>query len=455
MSYVLTPEQKSTPAPPQQPVQFCHVGQSFSSQSSSTQPPRPLTHSRRPAASQTEPKLEEQADASRAEVSASYPSDREPGEGIDAEHITAITTSECSQRSGQFRRSNEDGSKSRDEGIKCDTYPVDGTTDVKQSPQLSPENTHVLKSEQTVPSEDLKKENAQLRSELSDVREELQRRLEDLEAQRRAEAEARTRLKQLSRKHAGQAAERQEKDKEWRLKLENEKAETEKLKRANVALLAEIKKSKEEHDKAERTKQEEDNDASQEDRESELIEQNIQLKNQLAMVKAQLTLEREERAQDEEERIQILDKEEDVKNELSMKLAEIMADAEDLTHQRKEELAEEERLANSPLLTLHEDELNSNTELTFCVSTDQNNTLISKETDVHLDDGQMVQTEGNKPNSQEKSSSSGLQSGELDNFELVKEVEQLRRKYTKESERANKIQVKFDALQVQVSTEKL
>ncbi|XP_013861195.1 centromere protein F isoform X2 [Austrofundulus limnaeus] len=443
-------EQKSTPAPPQQPVQFCPVGQSFSSQSSSAQPPRPLAHSRRPAAAQTEQKTEERVDASRAELSASYLSDREPGEGIDAEHIIAITTSECLQRSGQFRRSNEEGSKSRDEGIKCDApvaSSVDGATDVKHSPHLSPDSTHVLKSEQTVPSVDLKKENAQLRSELSDVREELQRRLEDLEAQRRAEAEARTRLKQLSRKHAGQTAERQEKDKEWRAKLENEKAETEKLKRANAALLAEMKISKDEHDKAERATQEEDNDVSQEDRESELIEQNIQLKNQLAMVKAQLALEREERAQEEEERIRIINTEEDVKNQLSLKLAEIMADVEDLTHQRNEELAEEERLANSPLLTLHEDELNSNTKLAFTESTDQNSTLIFKETDVHLD-GQVVQIEGNKPNSQEKSSSSG---GELDNFELVKEVEQLRRKYTKESDRANKIQVKFDALQVQVT----
>lgn len=422
-------------------------------QSSSAQPPRPLTHSRRPAASQTEQKTEERVDASRAELSASYPSDREPGEGIDAEHITAITTSECLQRSGQCRRSNEDG-RSGDEGIKYDASvasSVDGATDVKLSPHLSPESTCVLKSEQTVPSEDLKKENAQLRSELCDAREELQRRLEDLEAQRRAEAEARTRLKQLSRKHAGQAAERQEKDKEWRAKLENEKAETEKLKRANAALLAEIKIIKEEHDKAERTKQEKDSDVFQEDRESELTEQNIQLKNQLAMMKAQLALEREERAQEEEERIRILNTEEDVKNELSMKLTEIMADVEDLTHQRNEELAEEERLANSPLLALHEDELNSNSKVTFCESTDQNHSLISTDTDIQLD-GQMVQVEGNKPNCQGKFSSSGLQSGERDDFELVKEVEQLRRKYTKESERANKVQVKFDALQVQVRT---
>lgn len=469
----LIPEQKSSPAPPQQAVPFCPVGQSFVSQSSSAHPPRPPAHSRRPAASQAEQKREDRVDENRPESTASYPSDREPGEGIDAEHITSMTNSEFLQRAGQFRTSNEDGSKRRDEEIKCDisddpiSSSVDGVTYAKQSPLaqsllLPPESTHVLRSEQTIPSEDLKRENAQLRTELSDVRDELQRRLEDLEAQRRAEAEARTRLKQLSRKHTSQAAEREEKDKEWRAKLENEKAETEKLKKANAALVAEIERSKEEQDKTERTKQEEDN-ISQEDRESELTEQNIQLKNQLAMVKAQLALEREERKQEEEERNQIINTDVDEKSELSMKLAEIMADVEDLTHHRNEESAEVGRLANSPLLTPHEDELNSNIisynnkplpsqeeRLAFCESTNQNNTPMSKEAIVHLG-GQTAQMEESKQNCQEKSLSSGLQSDELHSSELVKDVERLRRKCTKEMERANKNQVKFDALQIQVS----
>lgn len=383
-----------------------------------------------------------------------------------------MTNSEFLQRAGQFGKSNEEGSKSRDEEIKCDISDapissVDGVPYVKHSPLaqsllLSPESTHVLRSEQTIPSEDLKRENAQLCTELSDVRDELQRRLEDLEAQRRAEAEARTRLKQLSRKHTSQAAEREEKDKEWRAKLENEKAETEKLKKANASLMAEIGRSKEEQDKTGRTEQETDN-ISQEDRESELTEQNIQLKNQLAMVTAQLALEREERKQEEEEKNQIINTDVDEKNELSMKLAEIMADVEDLTHHRNEESAEVERLANSPLLTLHEDELNSNIisynkllpsqeeHLDFCESTNQNNAPISTETIIHLD-GQTAQMEASKQNYQEKYFSSGLQSDELHSSDLVKEVERLRRKYTKETERANKNQDKFDALQIQVST---
>ncbi|XP_017263922.1 centromere protein F isoform X2 [Kryptolebias marmoratus] len=467
-------EQKSAPAPPQQLVQFCPVGPSFSSQSSSAQSPRPPTHSRRPAASQSEQKREERVDESRTETTASYPSDREPGEGIDAEHINVITNSECLQRAELLRKSNEEGCKSRDEAIKCDipdapfTSSIDGVTDVKLSPLaqslvLSSESTHLLKSDQTVPSEDVKRENAQLRSELSDVRKELQRRLEDLEAQRRAETEARTRLKQLGRKHASQAAERGEKDKEWKAKLDNEKAEMERLKKANAALEAELRRSREERDKTERTKQEEENTKAQDDRESELIEQNIQLKNQLTMVKAQLALEREERKQEEQERNQIINTDVDVKNELSLKLAEIMADVEDLTHQRNEDLAEEEELANSPLLTLHEDELNSNIvtcdnklltsqeeHLAFCESTNQNNTLISKETMIRFDD-ETGQVDDIKQHYQERSSSSGLQSGELDSSDLVKEVERLRRKNAKESDRANKIQVKFDALQIQVT----
>ncbi len=56
----------------------------------------------------------------------------------------------------------------------------------------------------SAPLKDLKKENAELCDELRDVKYELQMRLEDLETQRRAETEARTKLKQLSRKHSTQ-----------------------------------------------------------------------------------------------------------------------------------------------------------------------------------------------------------------------------------------------------------
>uniref|UniRef100_A0A1A7XH40 Centromere protein F n=2 Tax=Iconisemion striatum TaxID=60296 RepID=A0A1A7XH40_9TELE len=443
-------EQKSLP----QPVQFCPVGQSFPSQSPSVQPPRPPAHSKRSAASQAEQKRDEM----RGEVSAIYPSDREPGEGIDAEHITVISNSECLLRAGERRKGDEE----REEALKCDvsdtsvTSSGEGATDVgpmAQKSTLPPENTNAVTSKRTVQSEDLKRENAQLRAELSDTHEELQRRLEDLEAQRRAETEARTRLKQLSRKHTSQTAEREEKDKEWREKLENEKAETEKLKRNIAALEAEMKRSREKQSKAEGTKEEEEKNQAQEDRESELIELNIQLKNQLAMVKAQLALEREERKLEEEERNQQMNTDSDENSELSMKLAEIMADVEVLKHTRGE-AAEEEKPStddNSSQMGFHDivpdKKIPSPEEdVIFCESTNQLNMLLTKEAD--LQKSQRKNTEQNKTG---KFSSSGLQRDELVTFDLVKEVEHLRRKYSEESERADQCQVKFDALQIQVT----
>jgi len=285
------------------------VAQTFSPHS-----PRPPTHSKRPAATQAD---QEGVDGRNPAISASYPSDREPGEGIDSEHITIITNSESLQRFGQTNKSNEETHKSRNEAIEIDICgtPIstsvhgDGTT--SQSLMLSAEKTP-FKSEQAIPSDDLKRENAQLRSEIRDVREELQRRLDDLETQRRAETEARTRLKQLSRKHASQAVEREEKDREVSAQLENEKAETERLRKTIAALEAEMKRGREEEEEEEEEEEKNKNKA-QDDRESEMIELNIQLKNQLAEVKAQLALEQEGWKREEEERNQIISKYSEVK----------------------------------------------------------------------------------------------------------------------------------------------
>ncbi|MEQ2216025.1 hypothetical protein XENOCAPTIV_009600, partial [Xenoophorus captivus] len=387
------------------PAQF---GPGFSSQSSFAPTSRATAHSRRPAASQPE--------QNRAEITAVYPSGREPGEGIDAEQITSnVTHSECLRKVGQRGESDKEGDNRRNTPFTT-SADFDRATAVENSPaagcrKISPENTQLPKSDQPVLSEDLKRENDLMRSELRDVREELQRRLEDLEAQRRAETEARSRLKQLSRKHSNQAAEREEKEKDLKAKLENEKAETERLKRTVAALEAEMKRSREETEKDK--KQEKENSTTQDDRESELIELNIQLKNQLAMVKAQLALEREERQREEEERNQMINA--DVNTELSLKLAEIMADVEELKHRREEDSVEDEKLstASSPLPSLQDDELNSSKvssnnsllsspeeHLLFCESTNQRNALLSTET-------------AEKASDQNKSSSLDLQRDQL------------------------------------------
>lgn len=451
-------------------------------------------------------------DKRRAEITASYPSDREPGEGIDSEHITVLisTDSECLQRGGHGRKSNEEESKSRNEAIESDSSGTnkhstfdhvlsssDARTPTNTSVDgdhcsllLSTEQTPSLGSEQAKASEDLKRENATLRSELHDAREELQKRLEDLEAQRRAETEARTRLKQLSRKRASQSVEMEEQDKEWRAQLESEKAETERLRKAMAALETEMKRGREEREKNEREEQEEEKNK---DRESEMIELNIQLKKQLADVKAQLALEREERKREEEERNQITNTDIDVKKELSMKLEELQAELEELKRSRKEDSLEDEKLsvANSPLtyLTLHDDELNSNMvrcdnkllpspeqHLLFCQSTNQRNVLVSQATADLIqekrtvidpehpplsDDGQIglvaSDLEDSRQNylggsslSDHRKALSDVKKDESAPSDLAKEVERLQKENAKETERANQYQVKLGALQSQV-----
>ncbi|XP_054890290.1 centromere protein F [Poeciliopsis prolifica] len=434
-------QEQKAPAALTQPAPFGPVGQSFSS------PSRAAAHSRRTTASQSD----QNRDGSRAEVTAACPSAREPGEGIDAEQIS-ITNSERQQKVGQREEADKDGETQRN---IADVDRATTAEDPAATGGVKIEHAQLPISEEPASSQDLKRENVGLRSELRDVREELQRRLEDLEAQRRAETEARTRLKQLSRKHSTQAAEREEREKDLKVKLENEKAETERLKRSIAALEAEMKRSREEAEK-----QEEETSTTQNDRESELIELNIQLKNQLAIVKAQLALEREERKAEEEERNQRMSTDSDVNTELSLKLAEIMADVEELKHRREEDSVEDEKLStsSSPLLSLPDDELTSNTgcsdnsllsspeeHLLFCESTNQRNALLSTETeDILCLSGQTTE----ETSDQIKLSSSDLQPPTSD---LTKVVEVLQTKCAKESERAKKYRDKFEALQIQVT----
>lgn len=504
-------EQKAAPATILQPVQFCPVGQSFSPQPSYSLQSRPSNHIKRPtSATLAEQKREEEEDVNkqRAETTASYPSDREPGEGIDSEHITdlIIPDSESLQRGGHRRKSTEEENKSRNEAIEWDSSgrnkhstfdhvlsssSVDGDA---CSMMLSPEKTPSLKSEQAKASEDLKRENASLRSELHDVREELQKRLEDLETQRRAEAESRTRLKQLSRKHAGQAVEMEQQDKEWRAQLECERAETERLRKAMAALETEMERGRGEREKTERERQEEEKNKALEDQESEMIELNIQLKKQLAGLKAQLALEREERKREDEERNQITNADIDVKKELGTKLEALQAELEELKRSKNKESLEEEKLlvANSPLtyLTLHDDVLNSNMihcdnkllsspeqHLLFCQSTNQRNMLVSQATAdliqedeivmdpeslLQLDEGQKGRVASDREDTRQnylagssledtRKALLDLQKGEPAPSEFMKEMEGLQKENAKETERANEYQVKLETLQSQVT----
>lgn len=486
-----TPDQRSAPASSSQPVHVFHGGQSFPAHSSSTHLPRAFTHREKRSATRAEQKQgDDGVPERRGETFASYPPDREPGEGIDAEHIADMRNSECSQSLGVTVEDNKEVNRSEDVAerqsgteksfLSASGMGDDGVMDsesLTQTLTLS-ETASSPKLEQAVLSEDLKRENALLRSELDDAREELQRRLEDLETQRRAESEARTRLKQMSRKHASQAAERGEKEKEWRTQLEKEKAETERLRKERTALEAEISRIKKERDESEK-----EEDTTKNDRESEMIELNIQLKTQLAEVKAQLALEREERKNEENEKNLLSC---DLNKDLSMELAELKAELEVLKHGRKTSPEEEKvPVANSPLtyLTLHDDESNSNLishdekllfspeqHRLFCRSANQLNMLLSTATADFPQQDQTLIDAHNPPLGEEDRSSQvdsdlenvnlnyekGLSSSDLQGSELLpsdhsREVKRLQSEYAKENRRANQYQVKLEALQKQVN----
>lgn len=389
-------------------------------------------------------------------MSSSYPSDREPGEGIDSEHIAALIPPDCEtlQRKAHTKNNEEKG-ESKPDTVSSFDYDAPAKISVGQDQGLlhSAEKAPAVTTDQASLFEGMKKENAALRSELRDAREELQKRLDDLESQRRAEAEARTRVKQLSRKLASQSTEKKEQDKDWRDKVEREKAEAEKLRRTITALEMEVKKGREADDGNE--SQEDKKYKALEDRESEMVELNFQLKNQLSEVKAQLALEREEKKREEEEQTQLTNTIIEEKNQLNTKLEELQAELERLKHSRNDaEVEEKLTVSSSPLLylSLHDDELNSNSlpspeqHLLFCQSTNQHNMLVSQATAPLIQDQQTAV----EPQLSPQVASDGL-STKHNSTDLENEVERLQKENVKETERANQYQLKLEALQSQVN----
>lgn len=397
-------------------------------------------------------------------MTVSYPTDREPGEGIDSEHISDLLSS----KPESLHREEPRIQSKEEEVFECDS---------SQTDRLHSEKTPPLRSKQVTASEDLQAENAALRSELRDVREELQKRLDDLEAQRRAETEARTRLKQLSRKNANQVTEKEEQYKECRTQLEKEKSEVERLKKALAVLETEMVRERQERDVK---KQEVVIDNVTQDREDEMIELNMQLKKQLSEVKSQLALEREARTQEEEE----MRKKTSTDSDLKTKLAELQAEIEQLKGSRNN-ISQEEKLsvANSPLtyLTLGEDELNSNVDVTnkpehllFCQSTNQRNMMLSQAARDYIQpEGTLIDPQyspvTDSDSERELPASSQEDTLPMNNLgkshdeqrelfdlhlerssDLVTQVQRLQKQNAIEKERANQYRIKLEALQSQV-----
>uniref|UniRef100_A0A8K9XFS9 Si:dkeyp-115e12.6 n=1 Tax=Oncorhynchus mykiss TaxID=8022 RepID=A0A8K9XFS9_ONCMY len=363
---------------PMTPVPFSPAGQSFSPVS----PPRHGRHApHTPSAQTNRPAKEERAregeERGNEERRAKYPTEREPGEGIDSEHITAFASidSEKRQRAGgrgeERKRENErkdeaesvvDGCIPGKEASTKDKNTLDTPSSLSptdQSPHLTSSagsdtdyesetlSSHSKARAQTTRAEgDLQRENRELRSELQDVKDELQRRLEDLETQRRAEAEARTRLKQLSRKHASQTKTSRETEEE------EERAEMGRLKEALAVLEIQVRTDAEDRERVEERKGRE-----RDDRESESMLLNLQLKKQLAELKTELLIEQEEREREkEEERKKLKNKGIEGTIELTVKLEELQAELEELKNRgglERKNMVDK----NTPLtyLTMHRD----------------------------------------------------------------------------------------------------
>ncbi|KAK6299181.1 hypothetical protein J4Q44_G00306910 [Coregonus suidteri] len=505
-------------AAPMAPVPFSPAGQSFALVS----PPRhgrPTPHT--PSAQTNRPAREERAreeeERGNEERRAKYPTEREPGEGIDSEHITAFgsTDSEKRQRAGE-RGSGEERKRENERKEEAESV-VDGCIPGKetstkdknalntpsslsptdQSPHLTSSassdtdyesetlSSHSKPRAQTTRAEgDLQRENRELRSELQDVKDELQRRLEDLETQRRAEAEARTRLKQLSRKHASQA--------ETTRETEEERVEMGRLKEALAELEIKVRRDAEERKERER-----------EDRESESMLLNLQLKKQLAELKTELLIEQEERERGKEERKRLKNKGTEGTIDLTVKLEELLAELEEL---KNRECLEVKNVVdkNTPLtyLTLHQD-INSNSNNNTVVpdnkllpSPDQHHLLCESTTVSQATTADLIREEGTLTKAPELSKPIGegetiveaqrsvsaselgettveaekgisssdqgetsdmektpveLQSGGLSASELAQEVERLRGESAREAGRAMHTQAKLEALQSQVT----
>ncbi|XP_010896678.2 centromere protein F [Esox lucius] len=519
-------------ATPMTLVQYSPAGQSFA----------PVTPSRLDRPTQhtflAQPRRTSRGEQAReGRGTANYPAEREPGEGIDSEHVTVFGSTDSEKTPGVGQEGRGEGGGQHERRDKEESV-VDGcifgkeastrgenTLNTQRSPSPTDRSPHTSSSassdtdyesetlsshskhskpraQVTRDAEDLQAENRELRSELQDIKKELQRRLEDLETQRTAEAEARTKLKQLSRKQADTSREREKEEKEKRRELEEGKAETGRLKEALAALEIKVRRERKER---ERSVGDAEREREREDRESESVLLNLQLKKQLAELKTELLIEREEREREKEDE-RMRNKGIEGKIDLVVQLKELQAELEELKkHGRLKGKNAEEK--NTPLtyLTLHSDiscvhdnKLLPSTDQQrhLCVPINLQDTAVSQATGttahiIHQDgtlkealaparpvcegetsgqsaldlgetvvDGekQVFPSDLGETTVDAKTEVSGesavyLQRGGLSASELAQEVERLRVESASEAGRARQTQAKLEALQSQVTSQ--
>ncbi|XP_048884337.1 centromere protein F [Brienomyrus brachyistius] len=264
------------PAPADVPVRFTPAGDSFPSSVSHHERLQRAPPSQRKKATGHDPSRDSwEVDRTDGTTKTGYPSDREPGEGIDSNDITELGSQpEEKLRDEGGKQKNEDQKTREDEAkliAERNKYDVQGSKAYmkEQNNNMERENSEEVREvrkpdcdqvqaeedkDLLIPSadrdghnqpplQDLKKQNIALNDELQEVKRELERRLEDLEAQRKAETEARSRLKQVSRKHSAQVEQLRQKAQELKgdgerlgKELEEERAESRRLKEALAAL---------------------------------------------------------------------------------------------------------------------------------------------------------------------------------------------------------------------------
>ncbi|TRY90108.1 hypothetical protein DNTS_031602 [Danionella cerebrum] len=377
-----------------------------------------------------------------------YPSGREPGEGIDSEHIEKFESEETKKCKvvgctlpGDPLRKNEIDETKQDMGVE-DLASI-----------LQVEEPSVKTSDATA-QKDLKKENAELRDELRDAKYELQKRLDDLETQRRAETEARTKLKQLSRKHSSQTEQQRTKALELKdcltkleTQLEQEKKESLRLRQT----LEKLQNYSEKEMDLEGDSRLKNVLAEMEIKKTVMEEQIMMMKKELQDVQLKLTQEREEReVEKEEDRKQM-------RREEGLKIAELQEELDSLRKSRS--LEEKISKGGPPVAYMHlENHQNSDhykdcitSFEPICESVNLQNTLMTKETksrSLKVDQGTQTEQAGDNTSTVEKDTS------DSDNTAvLLLEVVRLRSAKERETEKTKLAQVKLEDLQKQVTTQ--
>ncbi|XP_058252964.1 centromere protein F isoform X1 [Hemibagrus wyckioides] len=487
-------------APPPQVVSHPVAGDSFSPVlSTSYSPPHQHSSQRKRTLKNEKPKISDRPGL------VTYPSEREPGEGIDSEDISEFGSEDSptvsiqeGNRCGAQRSSEaeiESSITEQDTGIEdidTDSCMSDSISEriFKDDIRCDSENQKSSSSNQRQKRDsssivELKKENSSLRDELRDIKRELDQRLDDLETQRRAEAEARTKLKQLSKKHSSQAEQHRTKAQELKEKgskleaqLEQERKESARLREVVTTLEREAEKRKEEGEQlGEEAKEENINLkealAQMERKEDDLEKEREKMRKELEVLQSELLQEREEREREREEEKK-LRKTYEVEE---IKIAKLQAELDRL--QSSATVEGKNANTNMPLTYLQlgnqpnpindgttlENEVTSSfsDNIFFCESTNLQNTMFSKEPKTALitecrsgiipGEHSPVEQDSTSPGNLEDHTKTTEGMNLDDTTVLILEVERMRVQRDREAERSKKLQKKLEALQNQVTSQ--